>query len=108
MKIAASQLRAREALVILPAGIGPNSHRLRPLAERGRPMKRSWITSFAALAAAISLSACANMMAPAPPPPPPGAAVPMAPPPAASLYQRLGGQPAIVAVVKDFVENQVA
>ena len=71
-------------------------------------MKRSWITSFAAVAAAMSLSACANMMAPPPPPPPPVAAVPVAPPPTASLYQRLGGQAAIVAVVKDFVENQVA
>jgi hemoglobin len=68
-------------------------------------MKRSWITSFAALAAAMSLSACANMMAPPPPPPPPMAAVPAPPPPAASLYQRLGGQPAIVAVIDDFVGN---
>ena len=60
-------------------------------------MKRSWITSFAALAAAMSLSACTNMMAP---PPPPVAAVA-----APSLYQRLGGQPAIVAVVDDAVGN---
>jgi hemoglobin len=66
-------------------------------------MKRSWMTSFAALAAAMSLAACTNMMAPAPaPPPPPVAAAP------ATLYQQLGGQPAIEAVVKDFVENQVA
>jgi len=71
-------------------------------------MKRSWITSFAAVAAAMSLSACANMMAPPPPPPPPVAAVPAPPPPQATLFQRLGGLPAIQAVVKDFVENQVA
>src|SRR3954470_18739770 len=103
MKTAASQLRASNTGVILPNGIGPTSRRLNPLAARGRPMKRSWITSFAALAAAMSLSACANMMAPPPPPPPPMAAVP-APPPA-SLYQRLGGQPAIVAVIDDFVGN---
>ena len=66
-------------------------------------MKRSWMMSFAALAAATSLAACANMGPPPPPPPPPMAAAPPA-----TLYQQLGGQPAIEAVVKDFVENQVA
>ena len=69
-------------------------------------MKRSWITSFAALAAAMSLAACTNMLAPAPPPPPPPvAAVPAPPPPNAPLFQRLGGEPAIVAVIDDFVGN---
>jgi hemoglobin len=33
---------------------------------------------------------------------------PMAPPQQASLYQRLGGQPAITAVVDDFVANVAA
>src|SRR5260221_3866977 len=65
-------------------------------------MKRSWMTSFAALAAAMSLAACTNMMAPAPAPPPAAAAPP------GTLFQQLGGLPAIQAVVKDFVENQVA
>src|ERR1051325_9102206 len=106
MKNRASQLRAAEALVILPDGIGPNSRRLSPLAKRGRPMKRSWITSFAAVAAAMSLSACANMMAPAPPPPPPPvAAVPAPPPPQATLFQRLGGAPAVPAGGDGFVEQ---
>src|SRR3954452_20581616 len=93
MKTAASQLRASNTLVILLNGIGPTSRRLNPLAARGRPMKRSWITSFAALAAAMSLSACTNMRGP---PPPPVAAVA-----APSLYQRLCGQPALVAVGDD-------
>jgi hemoglobin len=50
------------------------------------------------------LAACAPM---APPQPPPMAAPP--PPPAeASLYQRLGGEKALVAVVDDFVGNVAA
>jgi hemoglobin len=44
---------------------------------------------------AVALAACAPM-------PPP------APPQQASLYQRLGGQPAITAVVDDFVANVAA
>lgn len=64
-------------------------------------MKRFWITSFAALAAATSLAACTNMVM-APPPPPPMAA------PAATLYQQLGGQPAVVAAVDKFVANVAA
>lgn len=67
-------------------------------------MKRSWMTSFAALAAAMSLAACANM-APPPPPPPPVAAMPGPP---ATLYQQLGGQPAIVATVDGMVANIAA
>jgi hemoglobin len=62
-------------------------------------MKRSWMMSFAVLAAAMSLAACANMGAP---PPPPVAAAP------ATLYQRLGGQPAIVATVDRMVANVAA
>jgi hemoglobin len=67
-------------------------------------MKRSWTTSFAALAAAMSLAACTNMMAPGPPPPPPApvAAVP-GPPPAGTLYAQLGGEPAINAVIDKFI-----
>jgi hemoglobin len=70
-------------------------------------MNRSWTIKLATIALALGLSACANMMAPppGPPPPPPMAAAP-APPP--SLYQRLGGQPAIVAVVDDFVGRVAA
>ena len=48
--------------------------------------------------AALAVAACQPMMAPPPPPPP-------APAPQASLYTRLGGQPAITAVVDDFVAN---
>ena len=46
---------------------------------------------------ALAVVACQ----PAPPPAPP-------PAPEASLYQRLGGQPAITAVVDDFVANVAA
>ena len=53
---------------------------------------------------ALGVAACANM-APPPPAPPPAAAVPPAPP---TLYERLGGQPAIVAVVDDFVARVAA
>jgi hemoglobin len=69
-------------------------------------MKRLWTISFAA-AAAASLAACVNM-GPPPPPPPPPPPVAAVPAPAATLYQQLGGLPAIQAVVKDFVENEVA
>lgn len=64
-------------------------------------MKRSWTTSFAALAAAMSLAACTNMMAPGPPPPPAPAMA--APAPAGTLYQQLGGEPAINAVIDKFI-----
>jgi hemoglobin len=67
-------------------------------------MKRSWITSFAGLAAAMSLAACANMGPPPPPPPP----IAVAPAPAATLYQQLGGQPAVVAAVDRLVANVAA
>jgi hemoglobin len=53
--------------------------------------------SLGAVVAAALLSAC--MMAPPAPPPAP------MPGPQATLYQRLGGQPAVVAVVDDFVGN---
>ena len=71
-------------------------------------MKGSYTIRLAVIALALAVAACsANPMggAPvgptvaAPPPPPP------APP---SLYQRLGGQPAIVAVVDDFVGRVAA
>lgn len=71
-------------------------------------MTRSFTIRLAAIGLALGLSACANMMSPppgAPPIPPPAAAMPPAPP---TLYQRLGGQPAIVAVVDDFVANVAA
>lgn len=48
---------------------------------------------------ALAVAACA-------PPPPMGP--PPAPGPQATLYQRLGGQPAITAVVDDFVANVAA
>jgi hemoglobin len=57
-------------------------------------MKLRGFIGVVALAGSVALAACA--------PPPP------APPPQASLYQRLGGQPAITAVVDDFVANVAA
>jgi hemoglobin len=51
------------------------------------------------IAAAIALAGCAPPMATGPTP---------APAPQATLYQRLGGQPAITAVVDDFVANVAA
>jgi hemoglobin len=50
----------------------------------------------------LGLGACAQQEAMAPPPPAPA---PTAPPAQATLYQRLGGQPAVTAVVDDFVAN---
>ena len=57
-------------------------------------MKLMGMISVFVVAGAVALGACA----PTPPPPPPQA----------SLYQRLGGQPAITAVVDDFVANVAA
>jgi hemoglobin len=57
-------------------------------------MKLTGIIGVVVVASSVALAACA--------PPPP------APPPQASLYQRLGGQPAITAVVDDFVANVAA
>src|SRR5262245_15762127 len=56
----------------------------------------------AAILLSIAVAACAPAPVPPPPPPPPPMAAPPAPP---SLYQRLGGQQAITAVVDDFVAN---
>jgi hemoglobin len=50
------------------------------------------------LTVALAAAACQPMSAPTPPPPAPQA----------SLYQRLGGQPALAAVVDDFVGNVAA
>ena len=64
-------------------------------------MKPLRLTHLILLAGALALTACAQQqaaMAPAP------AAAP-APPPPPTLYDRLGGQPAITAVVDDFVAN---
>jgi hemoglobin len=55
-------------------------------------MKLTGIISLVVVAGSVALAACA----------------PMAPPQQASLYQRLGGQPAITAVVDDFVANVAA
>jgi hemoglobin len=55
-------------------------------------MKLAGIISLVVVASSVALAACA----------------PMAPPQQASLYQRLGGQPAITAVVDDFVANVAA
>lgn len=54
----------------------------------------------ALLVCALALAACANRMEMQPPPPAPG--------PQASLYQRLGGLPAIQAVINQFVSNVAA
>jgi len=64
-----------------------------------KPM--SWFRLAVVVVAAIGAVACAPM---APPP----VAAPAAPPAPPSLYQRLGGQPAIVAAVDDFVGNVAA
>ncbi|HEX3538359.1 MAG TPA: group 1 truncated hemoglobin [Stellaceae bacterium] len=64
-------------------------------------MKPSFTIKLVAIGLAFGLAACANM-APPPAPPPPVAA---APPPPPTLYQQLGGQPAIVAVVDRLVDN---
>lgn len=53
------------------------------------------------LALGLAVAACEPMAPPAPPPAP-------APVAQASLYQRLGGQPAVTAVVDDFVGNVAA
>src|SRR5215469_13644322 len=58
-------------------------------------MKLARSISLVVVISAVVLAACAPM-------PPP------APPQQASLYQRLGGQPAITAVVDDFVANVAA
>ena len=72
----------------------------------GRRMKSAFTIRLATIGLALVLTACANMAPPpAAPPPPPVAVAPAAPP---SLYQRLGGQPAIVAVVDDFVGRVAA
>lgn len=74
-------------------------------------MIRSFTIRLAIIGVALGLAACAGnpmgsapmgtmAVGPAAPPPPPPA------PP--SLYQRLGGQPAIVAVVDDFVGRVAA
>lgn len=60
------------------------------------------IARSAAVVAALGLAACANQMQMQPPP-----AAPMAGP-QASLYQRLGGKPAIEAVIDRFVANVAA
>jgi hemoglobin len=60
------------------------------------------VTYVVLVLASLGLAACMPhemAMAPAP------AAAPPPPPPPPTLYQRLGGQPAIVAVVDDFVAN---
>ena len=64
-------------------------------------MKLTGIIRSVVITGSMTLAACANM-APSPPPPP------SAPAPQASLYQRLGGQPAITAVVDDFTANVAA
>ena len=53
----------------------------------------------------LTMVAACTPTPPPPPPPPPPMAAPPAPP---SLYQRLGGQQAITAVVDDFVANVAA
>ena len=58
-------------------------------------MKLRGIIGVVVVASSVTLAACA----PTPP---------AAPPAQASLYQRLGGQPAITAVVDDFVANVAA
>lgn len=68
----------------------------------------------AAAALAVGLGACMMQPQPAPapvapPPPPPMAAAPAPMPgPQGSLYQQLGGLPAITAVIDDFVGNVAA
>lgn len=65
-------------------------------------MKSLRVTFFALAVATLALGACApqqSAMAPAP------AMTPAPPPPPPTLYQRLGGQPAVTAVVDDFVGN---
>ena len=62
-------------------------------------MKPSFAIRAFAIVLALGLAACA----PGTPPPIGPVAAPPPPPPPPSLYQRLGGQPAIVAVVDDFV-----
>src|SRR5215469_17293614 len=66
----------------------------RPLLFGGISMKLTGIVSLFVIAGIVTLTACA----PTPPPPPQQT----------SLYQRLGGQPAITAVVDDFVANVAA
>lgn len=63
-------------------------------------MKATFTIKLATIGLALGLAACANMAPPPPPPAPPPVAA--APP---SLYQQLGGQPAIVAVVDRLVDN---
>lgn len=65
---------------------------------------RSLTTGAATVALILGLAACAQMGPAAPPPPPPPVAAP-APPAAPTLYEQLGGQPAIVAVVDRLVDN---
>ena len=65
-----------------------------------RPM--SWLRLVVVFGSILAAAACAPMGAPPPP------AAPAAPPAPPSLYQRLGGQPAIVAAVDDFVANVAA
>lgn len=60
----------------------------------------------AAILLSMAVAACGPMSPPPPPPPP--VAMPPAPPAPPSLYQRLGGQQALVAVVDDFVGNVAA
>jgi hemoglobin len=63
-------------------------------------MIRTIVPKFLLVVLGLTVAACQPMT-----PPPPPAPAPM---PQASLYQRLGGQPAITAVVDDFVGNVAA
>ena len=61
-------------------------------------VRQRWILPALLLLPLLILSACSDSTPPAP----------VEPPKPASLYDRLGGQPAIVAVVDDFVANVAA
>ena len=65
-------------------------------------MNRAFTIRLASLALVLGIVACAPMAPPATPVPPPVVAAPPAPP---TLYQQLGGQPAITAVVDRMVDN---
>ena len=71
-------------------------------------MKGSYTISFAVIALALAVAACTPNPMGGPPVGPVVAAPPPPPPAPPSLYQRLGGQPAIVAVVDDFVGRVAA
>lgn len=71
-------------------------------------MKGSYTIRLAVIALALAVAACAPNPMGGPPIAPVAAAPPPPPPAPPSLYQRLGGQPAIVAVVDDFVGRVAA